>query len=161
MLRTIGEPFPVANSNPNPYIAPRVLFYRLRLDQADPQSSCFVNVVSPFFPQYAGVTVGYMTEPGWQQFNDDLIMFFGYRTPAGPPPLNIKPYYSEQIQIVLADGGYINAQAIYIDNGSGFITETNQVDYTVLGSSGSLSGAKILSILFDNQNGYRTVVISF
>ncbi len=161
MIRLPSQPLPIASPNPNPFIPPRVLFYRLRLDQSDPESFAGVNVVSPFFPQYAGVTVLEMTDAGWQEFNNNLIMFFGYRTPEGPPPLSIKPYYSEQIQIILADGGYINAQTVYIDNGSGFVTETPRVDYTVLGSSGSLSGARMLSILFDNVNAYRTVVISF
>ncbi len=161
MLRVNNQPLPVASPNPNPFIPEQVFYYRLRLDQAVPTSSCFVQVVSPFFPTYAGVTVGYMTDAGWQDFNNNTIMFFGYRTPAGPPPLNIPPYYCEQVQLWLQDGGYIAAQAIYIDSGSGFITETNQVDYTVMASSGSLAGARIFSIRFDNTNGYRTIVISF
>ncbi len=144
--------------------APVVLYYKLRLVQSDPLSDNAVRLdFIPYIPNstYSGLSIRYMSNATYTEYNQDTIEFIGYRTRQGPPPLDIPPYYTEQVQITLKEGGYVNAQSVYQDGGSGFETTIPFVDYTVLGASGSLTGAKRVRIVFDHINAYRVVYVYF
>jgi hypothetical protein len=159
-MASVVEKFPIASSNPNPDIPERVLYYKLRLDQQDPASTNSVRVVYNPSPALSYLSIRHMSNEGWMTYNDDLIEFSGQRTPESIP-LELPAHMSEICQVRLADGGYLSAQALYDDSGSGPATSVGQVDFTVLGSSGSLSGAKVMKILYDNVNAYRTIVVTF
>ncbi len=160
MIRIPSIVPPIPSVNPNPAIPDVTLYYKLRLDQADPASTNSVRVVYKAAPELSYLSLRHMSNPGFETYNDDLIEFSGQRTPDAPA-LQLPAHMAEICQLKLANGGYLSAQALYDDSGSGPATSVGQVDFTVLGSSGSLSGAKVMKIFYDNVNAYRTIVISF
>ncbi len=98
---------------------------------------------------------------------DDVIVFDGIRIPAGAsyidPPL--PSIYNETINITHNistpnQSSFITAKMDYIDNGSGFTTQLEYLDYVVTGANGIFQGKTNLRINFDNVNYTREVVIT-
>ena len=140
------------------------LHYRLTTPNGDPN-----NVAVEFTPfvqesnldqneLYSGVSIRYMSQYDFSQATNDLIMFEGYRTGSLNIPnfATYAPLYNETLTVKSMNEdnsikGFIQANAIYEDSGTGFATEIPSVDYNVSLCNGIFSGAKIVRITFDNN----------
>lgn len=147
------------------------LYYRLTTDDGMPN-----NVVVSFTPfvqdtnvdqseLYSGISIRYMSTPNFSKANNDLIMFEGYRT--GPLEIpnfaTYPPLYNETITIKAMEPvtdaieGFIQANAIYEDTGTTFVTAIDSVDFNVSTCNGIFSGAKIVRVTFDNNGTMSNV----
>jgi hypothetical protein len=147
------------------------LYYRLTTDDGSPNH---VEVeFTPFVKStnmdqselYSGISTRYMSEPGFSQASNDLIMFEGYRTGSLVIPnfATNPPLYNETVTIKAMDpntntiNGFIQANAMYEDSGSSIVTEIPNVNFNVSICNGIFSGAKIVEITYDNDGTLSTV----
>jgi hypothetical protein len=147
------------------------LYYRLTTD--DGMSNNVTVSFTPFVQDtnvdrnelYSGISIRYMSTPNFSKATNDLIMFEGYRT--GPLEIpnfaTYPPLYNETITIKAMEPvtdaieGFIQANAIYEDSGTGFTTQITSVDFNVSICNGIFSGAKIVRITFDNNGTMSNV----
>jgi hypothetical protein len=135
------------------------LYYRTTISPTDPSSNNVrVNLVNTQ-NTYAGVSNRFMMDASGNP-NNDVISFVGYRT---LPDNNLGVYsiyqlFNETLNIQTKTG-FINATAIYNDEGTGSVTTIPYVQYAVSATSGEFEGAKIVTIFFDNVNKTRRVEI--
>jgi len=131
------------------------------------------QVVLDFIPfiesegKYCGVTQMHMSDNNWNS-NKNIISFVGYRTPGNTSPsINLPPLYDETLNINIYNKTgnvlkhYISAKSLYIDSGTGFATTLTQNTYSVIATSGKFTGAKTVTIDFDNTAQTRTVSVNF
>jgi hypothetical protein len=139
------------------------LYYRITTSDTSSESNSADIDFIPYIDSqssYSGLENRFMMDANGIP-NKDIICFIGYRTPATeiPDGYSIYSLYNETA-IVQTEKGYISSAAIYNDGGTGFATEKPFVEYAVTGATGEFTGAKILTIFFDNINKTRVVKIT-
>jgi len=136
------------------------LYYQLKDKNTHESNGSAITFATNPSDAYSGVENRYMCNKNYSTNNSDIITFVGYRTPAneavGFPQLykeivsiNSKPYQNN----------FIEAVANYVDNGNGFATAINFVNYTVTAASGKFKGFTNIRINY-NSNGTRVVDIT-
>ena len=137
----------------------KTLYYRLydTLDTSKVNNASILIFATNELNNYHGLENRFMMDANGVP-NNDVISILGFRT-FGNPLVKLPALYNETINIQTKNG-FVNAQAVYNDNGRGFATELPYVEYCVLGASGEFVGAKILTIFFDNINYTRIVKIT-
>ena len=148
---------------------PIILYYSLNNKITNTTNQVVLDFI-PFIAsegRYCGVTQMHMSDNKWNA-NNNIISFVGYRTPGDTSPsINLPPLYDEilNINIYNKTGNvlkhYISAKSLYIDGGSGFATTLAQNTYSVIATSGKFTGAKTVTIDFDNTAQTRTVSVNF
>jgi hypothetical protein len=117
---------------------------------------------------FAAISVTPLYNPSWEN-TDDTITFSGFRLPSSSQEHSIQPplpsTYTETIDIVHNistpnQSSFLTAKMNYVDNGSGFATQLQYLDYVVTGANGIFSGKTNLRINFDNVNYTREVIIT-
>lgn len=123
----------VSNSNYNP----------ISLEKRDPQATGFLSARR-------------LTDSKYEQYTDDeyYLLWDGYRIPgkgdkAEPHHLDIS-IYKEELNLNTPQGT-IHATAIYPDAGKGSDTTISNVEFAVIGATGSFSGAQSILIEYSND----------
>jgi len=140
----------------------KTLYYRITQSDTSTESNAAVIDFIPYIDKqstYSGLQNSFMMDENGVP-NNDVICFIGYRTPA--TALGTYSIYSlyNETTIIQTETGYISSAAIYNDGGTGFATEKPFVEYAVTSATGEFTGAKILTIFFDNINKTRVVKIT-
>ena len=104
-----------------------------------------------------------MCNSDYKTLNKDIISFIGTRVPA-KDTVKLPATFLETITIISQpyqtekSSNIIIATANYIDSGSGSVTISDYVNYTVTGASGKFAGYKYIKIMFDNGPEKKRVV---
>jgi hypothetical protein len=130
--------------NNSPAVTPETitLYYKLTTTGTNATSVNFLNNADT----YTGVNNRYMTNADGT-YNQDIITYFGYRTP-GSVDLGIPALYCETVIIKTPQGDLISGLANYVDGGSGFVTSSPYENFAVTCASGKFAGYKNIKVSY-------------
>lgn len=116
----------------------------------------YLSTNSPF----SGITTTHMTDSSYALDTSTSLTFVGYRIPITQPSVSrfANAQYNETITMQTPEGT-LSATATYSDAGSGFETTNASQSYTVTNGIGKYAYAKFITIIFDNLNRRRQVLV--
>jgi hypothetical protein len=132
-----------------------MLYYKI--DEENSVDLTFLPYI-PSSSTYSGIQNRRMTDSNYE-YNNDIIAFIGYRTPANEL-LKIPKLYNEWVQIMFEDGNFISANALYVDAGTSFTTIKPSQKYQILSKSNKYIYYNTLEIIFDNVLHRRVIILS-
>jgi len=175
-LDNLGVIFQNAIINPiNRTVRPKITKYYTLQDQKT-KESLLSSIKFPTLPLddeiYRGFDNLYMCDETYSQPTNDILYFEGYRSRKNIKTM-LPALYHETVCIISPhqsgknlqyqkneSADFIEATSNYVDEGTGFATETPFINYTVTGAGGKYEGYKNINIRFNNINKTRIVEIT-